>query len=85
MLTMLSGDPHGEPDWVKQMSTGEDAGFFGPGSAVWHVNGGIPVIAAGWGHFSCKLFTRARWLEFMITRATPVTHWADSRAPCAGW
>ena len=47
MLTMLSGDPDGEPDWVKQMSTGEDAGFFGPGSAVWHVNGGIPVIAPG--------------------------------------
>jgi len=49
MLTMLSGDPDGEPEWVKKMSTGDDAGFFGPGSAVWHVNGGIPVIAAGVG------------------------------------
>ena len=47
LLTMLSGDPHGEPDWVKAMSEGEDQGLFGPDSAVWHVNGGIPVIVAG--------------------------------------
>jgi len=47
MLTMLSGDPEGEPEWITRMSKGDDAGFFGPGSAVWHVNGGIPVIAAG--------------------------------------
>jgi uncharacterized protein (DUF2236 family) len=44
---MLSGDPQGEPDWVKKISDGSDAGFFGPNSAVWHVNGGIPVIVAG--------------------------------------
>jgi len=49
MLTMLSGDPQGEPEWAKKMSTGDDEGFFGPGSAVWFVNGGIPVIAAGVG------------------------------------
>lgn len=47
LLTMLSGDPNGEPDWVKKMSEGFDIGYFGPGSAVWHVNGGIPVIVAG--------------------------------------
>lgn len=47
LLTMLSGDPEGEPDWVAKISKGEDAGYFGPGSAVWHVNGGIPVIVAG--------------------------------------
>lgn len=47
LLTMLSGDPEGEPEWVKRMSEGSDVGFFGPGSAVWHVNGGIPVIVAG--------------------------------------
>ncbi len=47
LLTMLSGDPNGEPDWVRQMSEGSDAGYFGPGSAVWQVNGGIPVIVAG--------------------------------------
>lgn len=44
---MLSGDPDGEPDWVKKISEGSDAGYFGPGSAVWFVNGGIPVIVAG--------------------------------------
>jgi uncharacterized protein (DUF2236 family) len=44
---MLSGDPQGEPDWVKKISEGTDAGYFGPDSAVWHVNGGIPVIVAG--------------------------------------
>ena len=47
ILTMLSGDPQGEPDWVKDMSNGTDEGYFGPDSAVWHVNGGIPVIVAG--------------------------------------
>jgi uncharacterized protein (DUF2236 family) len=44
---MLSGDPMGEPDWVSKIAEGDDAGHFGPGSAVWHVNGGIPVIVAG--------------------------------------
>ena len=44
---MLSGDPHGEPEWVHSIAEGDDAGYFGPGSAVWHVNGGIPVIVAG--------------------------------------
>ena len=29
LLTMLSGDPHGEPDWVKAMSEGDDEGLFG--------------------------------------------------------
>jgi uncharacterized protein (DUF2236 family) len=44
---MLSGDPGGEPDWVRKIAEGDDAGYFGPDSAVWHVNGGIPVIVAG--------------------------------------
>lgn len=44
---MLSGDPQGEPDWVKKISEGDDQGLFGPGSVVWRVNGGIPVIVAG--------------------------------------
>jgi uncharacterized protein (DUF2236 family) len=47
ILTMLSGDPQGEPDWVKKISEGSDEGYFGQHSAVWHVNGGIPVIVAG--------------------------------------
>lgn len=44
---MLSGHPTGEPDWVTAISDGSDQGYFGPNSAVWHVNGGIPVIVAG--------------------------------------
>lgn len=47
ILTMFSGDPNGEPDWITVMSEGSDKGYFGPGSAVWHVNGGIPVIVGG--------------------------------------
>lgn len=47
ILTMFSGDPNGEPDWITVMSEGSDTGYFGPGSAVWHVNGGIPVIVGG--------------------------------------
>lgn len=49
MLTMLSGHPEGEPEWVKRISEGDDEGYFGPDSAVWFVNGGIPVIVAGVG------------------------------------
>jgi uncharacterized protein (DUF2236 family) len=44
---MLSGDPNGEPAWVTTLAEGDDVGYFGPDSAVWHVNGGIPVIVAG--------------------------------------
>jgi uncharacterized protein (DUF2236 family) len=47
LLTMLSGDPEGEPEWVTKIADGDDVGYFGPDSAVWHVNGGIPVIVAG--------------------------------------
>ena len=44
---MLSGDERGVPGWVNELATGDDEGFFGPGSAVWAVHGGIPVIVAG--------------------------------------
>lgn len=47
LLTMLSGDPHGDPPWVQAISDGEDEGYFGPDSAVWFVNGGNPVMVAG--------------------------------------
>ena len=47
LLTMLSGDPSGEPDWVKAMSDGDDDGYFGQDSVVWQVNGGNPVMVAG--------------------------------------
>lgn len=47
LLIMLSGDPSGDPDWVRAMSDGDDEGYFGPDSVVWQVNGGNPVMVAG--------------------------------------
>jgi len=47
LLIMLSGDPAGDPEWVRAMSVGDDDGYFGKDSVVWHVNGGNPVMVAG--------------------------------------
>lgn len=35
------------PDWMVALSEGADVGFFGPGSAVWTVNGASPTMVAG--------------------------------------
>lgn len=47
LLTTLSGDPSGRPRWVDKLAEGDDAGFFGPGSAAWAVHGGMPTLVAG--------------------------------------
>jgi uncharacterized protein (DUF2236 family) len=47
VLTMFSGATDGRPNWVTDLERGSDAGLFGPGSAVWTVNGAIPVLVAG--------------------------------------
>jgi uncharacterized protein (DUF2236 family) len=47
LLTAFSGSPDGIPPWVSALEDGDDGGFFGPGSAVWAVNGGTPVLVAG--------------------------------------
>lgn len=44
---MLAGEENGRPGWVTELATGNDEGYFGPGSAVWAVHGGIPVLVAG--------------------------------------
>lgn len=44
---IVSGDPTGRPDWVRSMADGEDAGFFGPGSATWAVHGALPTLVGG--------------------------------------
>jgi uncharacterized protein (DUF2236 family) len=44
---MLTGNDEGVPPWVVDLATGEDQGYFGPGSAVWMVHGGLPVLVAG--------------------------------------
>jgi uncharacterized protein (DUF2236 family) len=47
LFQMLSGDAKGTPRWVEALEAGDDEGYFGPASAVWAVNGGIPVLVAG--------------------------------------
>ena len=33
--------------WVDKIVDGDDAGYFGPGSAAWAVHGGLPTLVAG--------------------------------------
>ena len=44
---ILSGDPDGEPPWVKAIGAPGDAGWFGPGSATWEVNGSLATLVGG--------------------------------------
>jgi len=44
---IVSGDPEGTPDWVKQLADGVDTGYFGPGSAAWAVHGSLPTLVGG--------------------------------------
>lgn len=47
VLGALTGAVDGRPDWVLRLEQGDDAGFFGPGSAAWAVHGGMPTFVAG--------------------------------------
>lgn len=47
LLSTFSGDAAGRPAWVERIALGDDAGYFGPGSAAWAVHGGIPTLVAG--------------------------------------
>lgn len=47
LLTTFSGDGAGRPYWVDAIGEGEDAGYFGPGSASWAVHGGLATMVAG--------------------------------------
>jgi len=44
---LVSGDPDGQPDWVRQLENGSDVGYFGPGSATWDVHGSLPTLVGG--------------------------------------
>jgi len=44
---MVSGDPSGAPEWVRDMATGTDEGYFGPESAAWAVHGSLPTVVGG--------------------------------------
>lgn len=43
----FNGQSTGIPEWVSDLEKGDDPGFFGPGSAVWAVHGGMSTIPAG--------------------------------------
>jgi len=47
LLQTLSGTDDGSPQWVRELARGDDAGFFGPGSASWAVHGGMATLVAG--------------------------------------
>ena len=47
MLIMFSGEPDGRPAWVRAIDEGDDAGYFGAGSAAWHVHGSMATLVAG--------------------------------------
>lgn len=47
VLGTLTGDDDGRPCWVAKIEEGDDAGFFGPGSAAWVVHGGMGTMVAG--------------------------------------
>ncbi|HSK54235.1 MAG TPA: oxygenase MpaB family protein [Jiangellales bacterium] len=44
---IVSGDPSGQPAWVRAMADGEDAGLFGPGSPPWIVHGHLATLVGG--------------------------------------
>lgn len=47
LLTTFSGNAEGRPHWVGPIEQGDDAGYFGPGSAAWAVHGGMATMVAG--------------------------------------
>ncbi len=44
---IISGDPEGTPEWVRQLAGGVDSGYFGAGSAAWTVHGSLPTLVGG--------------------------------------
>ena len=44
---MFTGRPDGRTDWLLDIENGDDAGYFGVGSAPWAVHGGMSTIVAG--------------------------------------
>jgi uncharacterized protein (DUF2236 family) len=44
---IVSGDPNGTPEWAQFLAQGEDAGYFGPGSAAWAVHASLPTLVGG--------------------------------------
>jgi uncharacterized protein (DUF2236 family) len=47
MLEVLSGQPSGIPGWVRELATGEDAGFFAEDGPAWTVHRDVATLVAG--------------------------------------
>ncbi|MFM9133925.1 MAG: oxygenase MpaB family protein [bacterium] len=47
MNAALTGDADASPPWLTALADGDDAGYFGPGSAVWTVHGTKATVVAG--------------------------------------
>lgn len=47
LIETLAGQSDEIPAWVTGLEDGDDAGYFGPGSAAWVVHGGMPTLVAG--------------------------------------
>jgi uncharacterized protein (DUF2236 family) len=47
LLDMFTGRPDGRTEWLLDIENGDDAGYFGVGSAPWAVHGGMSTIVAG--------------------------------------
>jgi uncharacterized protein (DUF2236 family) len=44
--SLLAGES-GTPEWLSDLADGSDAGYFGPGSAVWAVHGNLATLVGG--------------------------------------
>ena len=47
LIETLAGRSDAVPEWIVELERGDDAGYFGPGSAAWVVHGGMPTLVAG--------------------------------------
>lgn len=47
MLVAFTGNSSGRPEWVARIEEGDDAGWFGVGSASWAVHGGMATLPSG--------------------------------------
>lgn len=45
--SIVSGDPDGQPEWITDIATGDDEGYFGPGSSVWAVHANLATLVGG--------------------------------------
>jgi uncharacterized protein (DUF2236 family) len=47
LLIALSGDPDGQPKWVRELADGDDTGYFAEDGPAWTVHAGLGTLIAG--------------------------------------